>query len=144
MRKKALIWELFFAFHMCWENSYFLRKLAIIAIQKTEVIIFISYFIIKLHKMAHINHLIPCKKCWGHRNWDAKKLPYGNFFSLWKSLIITLSMGKKAPLCVAFFACLDLWSSLFCTVLHRYMNDVYLCHFICLFVKIILTDLWIT
>ena len=46
------IWECFFAFTMCRENTYILRLLAIIFIHKTESIIFISNFIIKILKLS--------------------------------------------------------------------------------------------
>ena len=61
MHEKASIWECFFAFTVCRENSYFRRKLAIMLIHETEFIIFLNYFIIKVYKksvMIILNNLI--------------------------------------------------------------------------------------
>ena len=52
-QKKAPIWECFFAFTMCRENTYISRLLAILFIHKIALIIFLNYFIIKLIKIAH-------------------------------------------------------------------------------------------
>ena len=55
--KKAPIWECFFAFTVCRENTYISRLLAIIFIHKTESIIFINNFIIKKNKIIHFHHM---------------------------------------------------------------------------------------
>ena len=55
-QKKTPIWECFFAFILCRENTYISRLLAIKFIHKTELIIFISNFIIKKIEIVHIYH----------------------------------------------------------------------------------------
>ena len=57
MQKKAPIWECFFAFTVCRENTYISRLLAIIFIHKTWSIIFISNFIIKKIKIIHFHQM---------------------------------------------------------------------------------------
>ena len=56
-QKKAPIWECFFAFTMCRENTYISWLLAMIFFHKTESIIFISNFIIKKIKIVHFHHM---------------------------------------------------------------------------------------
>ena len=52
-----VIWECFFAFTPCRENTYISRLLAIIFIHKTEPIIFITNFIIKINKVVHFHRM---------------------------------------------------------------------------------------
>ena len=56
-QKKAPIWECFFAFTVCRENTYISRLLAIIFIHQAELIIFITKFIIKISKTVHFHHV---------------------------------------------------------------------------------------
>ena len=71
-RKKPPIWELFFDFPVCSENSYHSRNLAILFIHMTKQIIFISKFSINNIKRSIFIILIWCKKCCDHRFWYAK------------------------------------------------------------------------
>ena len=57
MREKAPIWECFFGFTVCQENTFISRLLAIIFIHKTESIIFIIHFIIKIIKTVYFHHM---------------------------------------------------------------------------------------
>ena len=73
-------------------------------------------------KPKHMGACFPIESVMIKDFQSEKKFPYGSFF-----------MHRKS---------FD--HSTFFTALHWHMKDVYLCPFIYPFVKIILTDLWIT
>ena len=57
MHEKASIWECFFGFAVCRENTYISRLLAMKFIHKTQTIIFTTNFIIMKMKIVHFHRM---------------------------------------------------------------------------------------
>ena len=91
-RKKSSIWELFFAFTVCRENTYISRLLAIIFIHITESIIFITNFIIQKIKTVHSHHM-----------WCYSKSIVSEGLSAQKKTPIRLLKTKILPIWEFFF-----------------------------------------